>query len=258
MKAFRGLLLLVVAVFATGGAVQASDRYDPRLRFRTLATRNFDIHFHQGEDALAQRLAALAEAVATELEPKLGRPNGRVHVILVNQDDVSNGWATPVPFNVIEIVAAAPRGIRQHDVGTGRRGPTARPARARRRRPTGVPYAEAQVRRAGVDGHDDACRRDDGREELYDLTTDPHELNDLVEAGESDRLLQRYRAESYPDFRSGPQERVPGLALFTQLPPGSNPRTVQLAAEMRADPRTAGGSNTAELVRFALRKGLLD
>lgn len=68
------------------------------------------------------------------------------------------------------------------------------------------------------------------------------------------RELQRYRAESYPDFRSGPQERVPGLALFTQLPPGSNPRTVQLAVELQADPRTAGGSNTAELVRLALQR----
>lgn len=106
----RGAALLVVALLLMAGDVQGSDRYDPRLRFKTLPTQNFDIHFHQGEDALARRLADLAEAVATELEPKLGRANGRVHVILVNQDDVSNGWATPVPFNVIEIVAAAPRG----------------------------------------------------------------------------------------------------------------------------------------------------
>lgn len=91
-------------------ALEASDRYDPRLRFRTLTTPGFDVHFHQGEDALARRLARIAESVAAELEPTLGRPPGRVHVILVNQDDLSNGWATPLPFNVIEIVAAAPRG----------------------------------------------------------------------------------------------------------------------------------------------------
>lgn len=105
-----GAALLVVALQLSVSTVHASDRYDPRLRFRTLATQNFDIHFHQGEEALARKLAVLVEAVATELEPKLGRPRGRVHVILVNQDDLSNGWATPVPFNVIEIVAAAPRG----------------------------------------------------------------------------------------------------------------------------------------------------
>jgi hypothetical protein len=106
----RVFLTLAALLAATAGTVDASDRYDPRLRFRTLITERFDIHFHQGEEALAQRLAAIAEAAAAGLEPKLGRPSGRVHVILVNQDDLSNGWATPLPFNVIEIVAAAPRG----------------------------------------------------------------------------------------------------------------------------------------------------
>jgi Tol biopolymer transport system component len=95
---------------ADAATATASDRYDPRLRFRTLSTPGFDIHFHQGEDAPAKRLAAIAEAVARELEPTLGRPRQRVHVILVDQDDRSNGWATPVPSNVIEITAAAPGG----------------------------------------------------------------------------------------------------------------------------------------------------
>lgn len=59
---------------------------------------------------MARRLAGLAEAVAKDFEPTLGRPRSRVHVILVSQDDASNGWATPFPFNVIEIVAAVPPG----------------------------------------------------------------------------------------------------------------------------------------------------
>ena len=32
-----------------------------------------------------------------------------MQVILVDQNDLSNGWATPVPYNTIEISAAAPR-----------------------------------------------------------------------------------------------------------------------------------------------------
>ena len=86
-----------------------SERYDPRLRFRTISTPRFDIHFHQGEDAIAKRLAAVAEQVAAEMEPRLGRSRMRVNVILVDQTDLSNGWATSVPYNLIEIVAAAPR-----------------------------------------------------------------------------------------------------------------------------------------------------
>ncbi|HJR58081.1 MAG TPA: hypothetical protein VJ813_01730, partial [Vicinamibacterales bacterium] len=64
----RGCLTLLVVTLAAAGSANASDRYDPRLKFRTLSTPGFEIHFHQGEDALARRLAALAETTAKELE----------------------------------------------------------------------------------------------------------------------------------------------------------------------------------------------
>ena len=38
----------------------------------------------------------------------LGPATGRVQVILVDQNDQSNGWATPLPYNTIEISAATP------------------------------------------------------------------------------------------------------------------------------------------------------
>ncbi|HSV60823.1 MAG TPA: DUF3488 and transglutaminase-like domain-containing protein [Variovorax sp.] len=65
--------------------------------------------------------------------------------------------------------------------------------------------------------------------------------------------LLRYKAESHPRFRSGPQRQAPGLAAYTQLPPGSNPRTAELAAQLRADPRLAQGGN-ADFVRAALQR----
>ena len=102
-----GAAAALVAVSATSAL--GSERYDPRLRFRTISTPRFDIHFHQGEEAIAKRLAAVAEQVAIEMEPRLGRPRMRVNVILVDQTDLSNGWATPVPYNLIEIAAAGPR-----------------------------------------------------------------------------------------------------------------------------------------------------
>src|SRR4029079_2859862 len=85
-------------------------RYDPRFRFRTISTPRFDIHFHQGEEALARRLARIAEEVAARVDRGLGAANGRVHVILVDQSDLSNGWAAPAPYNVIEISAAVTSG----------------------------------------------------------------------------------------------------------------------------------------------------
>jgi hypothetical protein len=95
-------------VILLGLPVDAANRYDFRLRFRTISTPRFSIHFHQGEDGLARRLARIAEEVASRIDDELGRANGRVHVILVDQTDLSNGWASPAPYNVIEITAAAP------------------------------------------------------------------------------------------------------------------------------------------------------
>ena len=74
-------------------------RYDPALRFRTISTARFDIYFHQREEALARRLAGFVEEVAAEIDGRLGAPRGRVHVILVDQTDQSNGWATVFPYN---------------------------------------------------------------------------------------------------------------------------------------------------------------
>ena len=98
----------LLAVLAFAVAVPAAERYDPRFRFRTTRTAHFDIHAHQGEEALARRLALIAESVRTKLEPVLGRPRGRVQVILVDQTSLSNGWATPYPYDTIEITAVPP------------------------------------------------------------------------------------------------------------------------------------------------------
>jgi transglutaminase-like putative cysteine protease len=51
--------------------------------------------------------------------------------------------------------------------------------------------------------------------------------------------LVRYRATSYPDFRHGPVRPVGALQDYLRLPPGFNPRTQQLALDMRRDPRLA-------------------
>ncbi|MET0540625.1 MAG: DUF3488 and transglutaminase-like domain-containing protein [Variovorax sp.] len=63
--------------------------------------------------------------------------------------------------------------------------------------------------------------------------------------------LLRYSAESYPRFLSGPVRRTPALQSALRLPPGSNPRTVALAAQMRAE---LPGATTPALVQATLRR----
>ena len=54
----------------------------------------FDIHFHQGEER-KRGGSRVGRGVRRELERTLGRPRPR-QVILVDQTDLSNGWATPL------------------------------------------------------------------------------------------------------------------------------------------------------------------
>lgn len=105
----RGVLLAAAALaLCTPAAARGQARYDPRLDFRTLSTPRFDIYYHQQEEALAQRLAGLVEEVAAEIDGRLGAPAGRVRIILVDQTDRANGWATVIPYNLIELTAVPP------------------------------------------------------------------------------------------------------------------------------------------------------
>ncbi len=111
--ALRGVACVVaVWVLSFGaGPAAAATRYDPALRFRSLTTPHFVIHYHQGEEAQALRLSVIAEAVHGDLTARMGHaPKGRTHVVLVDQTDDPNGWTTPVPYNLIELTAAPPSG----------------------------------------------------------------------------------------------------------------------------------------------------
>jgi surface antigen Omp85-like protein/WD40 repeat protein len=108
VRALGSLLILLGLCAAAPPTASAAGRYDPRLRFRTTRTSHFDIHAHQGEEAMARRLAGIVERVRTKFEPAFGVAHGRVQVILVDQTDLSNGWATPLPYDTIEITAVPP------------------------------------------------------------------------------------------------------------------------------------------------------
>ena len=64
--------------------------------------------------------------------------------------------------------------------------------------------------------------------------------------------LLRYRANSFPSFRYGPQRQTVALQDYLELPNGFNPRTLALAMELRRDARYAGDS--ARLVEAALER----
>src|SRR5262249_27233889 len=88
---------------------QSASLFDPSLKFHVLATPHFRIYFHRGGDHLAARLAPIAEATWRALQGPLGtRSPALTHVVLADQTDLSNGYATPLPYDTIVIFTVWP------------------------------------------------------------------------------------------------------------------------------------------------------
>ena len=107
----RALTAAVVALTVGAGTVSGASLFDPALRFRALPTEHFVIYFHQGEDRLAQRLARIAEDTWHALPRPLGvTPPPHTRVVLADQTDRFNGYATPIPYDTIVLYTVSPSG----------------------------------------------------------------------------------------------------------------------------------------------------
>lgn len=65
--------------------------------------------------------------------------------------------------------------------------------------------------------------------------------------------LLRFKAQSYTRFSHGPLQSEPSLQEMRRLPAGYNPRTLQLAQELRRDPSLSKGG-TAALVAAVMQR----
>ena len=106
-------LMLAGAFLCITSPVMAGP-YDPTFRFRSIVTLHFIVHFHQGEERLAARLARIAERVHEAFaRTPTQMPQRRTHIVLVDQNDYANGSATVVPWNAIQIDATPPTGVEE-------------------------------------------------------------------------------------------------------------------------------------------------
>jgi len=100
-------LLLTLATLALAGSAAA---YDPALRWRTIQTEHFNIHYHQGETLLAYKGARVFEEVYALLTVELGRElhRKRMDVVIVDSTDDANGYALSQPYPAVVLFATAP------------------------------------------------------------------------------------------------------------------------------------------------------
>jgi hypothetical protein len=102
---FAAALLLAVLPDVAGAA-----SFPPGLRFRSLSTARVTVHYHQGLEAMAREAAALATGLLETYEARYAWRVGRVQLVLADVEDDPNGFASPLPYPLVQVRAVAPRG----------------------------------------------------------------------------------------------------------------------------------------------------
>ncbi|MBL0938140.1 MAG: PD40 domain-containing protein [Gemmatimonadaceae bacterium] len=106
------MLLLCAALPRLGAQV------DPRGAVRTIETPHLRVHYPAALDSLARVAAQHGESAWQQLSASLAAPRGRVDMLLLDNTDVSNGFAQVFPSNRVVIYAVPPvasRELRFHD-----------------------------------------------------------------------------------------------------------------------------------------------
>jgi hypothetical protein len=99
-----GLLVLGTWLAAT----PLDGQVKPNADWRTIKTEHFYIHFTPDLEEVARRAAVLAETAYVQLSKHLAKPRGKIDVLITDDVDFSNGWATPFPSNRVGIYANPP------------------------------------------------------------------------------------------------------------------------------------------------------
>ncbi len=79
--------------------------------WKTIETAHFTISYYQPLDAVARRVAVVAERAHAVLAPALDHePEEKCQIVVIDETESSNGFASVLPRNAITLYAAAPSG----------------------------------------------------------------------------------------------------------------------------------------------------
>jgi hypothetical protein len=80
----------------------------PNDDWKTIETQHFRVHFTPPLESLARHSAATAERAWTLLSRELVPPHGKIDLVVADNVDYTNGYATPFPSNRVVIYAHPP------------------------------------------------------------------------------------------------------------------------------------------------------
>lgn len=108
-KGFMKSIINVVILLLCVASISHAARLDTSFTFSTIETRHFSIHFHQGLEEVARKTAGIAEEVHGSLSREFSwQPGEKTELVLIDNSDFTNGFATALPYNTIYIQVVPP------------------------------------------------------------------------------------------------------------------------------------------------------
>jgi hypothetical protein len=108
----------LIAALILCAARAADAQLPPNEDWHTIRTRHFRVHFTPPVEEEARRAAVNAERAYAELSTELVPPRGTIDLVVSDNVDFVNGYATPFPSNRIVVFAHPPTdasGLRNYD-----------------------------------------------------------------------------------------------------------------------------------------------
>jgi hypothetical protein len=104
----KSILLAVILMLCLASLSHAA-KLDTSFAFSSIETPNFSIHFHQGLEPVARKAALFAEEAHDKLTKEfLWHPGEKTQLVLIDNSDFTNGFATALPYNTIFIQVVPP------------------------------------------------------------------------------------------------------------------------------------------------------
>lgn len=106
MKFYRYFIIINLLIFSS---LNAAVLYHPELKWHTIETEHFYIHYYEGEEDTLQIIVNYAEFVHRTLTEKYRwEPTNKTHIVVSDTEDFANGMATVFPYNTIYIYLIPP------------------------------------------------------------------------------------------------------------------------------------------------------
>ena len=94
--------LLSFTIISATGAWMMNQRTHGEIKWKTLKTENFDIHYYEKIEKIAHQGATIAEQIRPVLMEQMGIDElPRLSIAFTEEDEILNGFALPANYTII-------------------------------------------------------------------------------------------------------------------------------------------------------------